>query len=149
MPVADPFPRRRPAGRYDEPSRRPARALAVLIALLFVGLLTAVVWSLYDRFGSDRLALQVRGYEVVSDRLVRVQFDVTPPDGGTAWCLVRARGRDGLEVGAEFVPVRGDGPEVRVEHDLATTDRAVTGEVPRCSTSSPPDDAPTADPVGP
>ena len=147
--MSDLAARRRPPGRYDEPSRAAARALAVVMAVLLAAFVAAVVLALYQRYGDDRLALQARGFDVRSDDVVVVEFDVTPPAGETVWCFVRARSRAGLVVGREFVPVRGEGDPVRVEHPLTTSDRAVSGEVPRCSPSSPPADAPTAEPVGP
>jgi hypothetical protein len=149
--VPPPPDRRRPPGRYDEPPRLASRSLAVLLSVLFVGLLVAVAWALYQRSAADDVALQVRGFEVLGDDAVRVEFDVVPPAGGTAWCLVRAREAGGTEVGHVFVPVlpREDGEAVRVVHELATTERAVTGEVPRCRPVPPPADERTAPAVAP
>jgi len=147
--VTDQTARRRPPGRYDEPSRGSSRRTGVVLAVVAAGLVAALVWTLFQRYGPDGLALQVRGFDVPGDDRVVIAFEVTPPAGGTAWCLLRARDRAGLEVGRQFVPVRGDGDPVRVEQELATTGRAVSGEVPRCSSSAPPPDAPTAEPVGP
>ena len=141
--------RRRPPGRYDDPPKGLARGLSVVVAVLFLGFLVAIAWSLYDRFGADGLLLRERGFEVQGDDAVRVEFEVSPPAGETVWCLVRARSAPGLEVGREFVPVRGDGSVVRVDHTLETTDRAVSGEVPRCRDYAPADGEPVADPVGP
>jgi hypothetical protein len=148
--VGRPPGRRRPPGRYDERSRTASRALAVVLAVLFLGFLLAVVWSLYQRFAGDAVPLQVRGYEVRGTGAVVVEFDVTPPADGTAWCLVRARNRVGEEIGRQVVPVRprGDGSAVRVRHELRTTDEAVTGEVTRCRPVPPPAGEPTAEPVG-
>ena len=147
--AAGPPQRRRPPGRYDEPSQLSARILAVVLSVLFVALVAAIAFALYDRYGTERIPLQQRGFSVESDRAVRVDFNVTPPPGETAWCVVRARGATGAEVGAEYVPVRqpaGSSEAVRVEHLLPTTERAVTGEVPRCRLSPPPAGAPTAQP---
>jgi len=141
--------RRRPPGRYDEPSRPAARALAVLLSLLFLALLAAIAMALYNRYDTQRLALQERGFVVESDRSVRVDFAVSPPAGETAWCIVRARNAAGVEVGAQFVPVRQPAPSqepVQVSSTLATRERAVTGEVPRCVLAPPPEGAPTAQP---
>jgi len=141
------LPRRRPPGRYDEPSRTEARAIAVLLSVLFVGLLAAVAFTLFTRYGSDRVTVQERGFTVLSDDAVRVRFAVTAPQSETAWCLVRARRADGAEVGAVYVPVTpeaGTSGPVEATHELSTTDRAVTGEVPRCTLSEPPTGTPTA-----
>ena len=147
--VPAPPPRRRPPGRYDEPSRTTARVIAVLLSLLFVAVLAAVAVALYNRYGTEQLALRERGFAVQSDRAVRVDFSVSPPPGETAWCIVRARGASGVEVGAQFVPVRQPAASqqpVVVSSTLPTTARAVTGEVPRCALAPPPEGEPTAQP---
>jgi hypothetical protein len=141
--------RRRPPGRYDEPSRVVPRAMAVLLSVLFLALLVAIAANLYARYGSDDVGVRERGFVVVSDEQVRVDFDVTAPPGETAWCLVRARGADGAEVGRAFVPVtsaEGATGEQTVRHPLPTRERAVTGEVVRCLLQEPPADAPRAEP---
>lgn len=135
-----PPPRRRPPGRYDEPSRVVQRSMAVLLSVLFLGLLAAIGFSLFTRYATGQVSVQERGFAVLSDQAVRVDVTVSPPDGRTAWCLVRARGGDGAEVGAVYVPVTPEDGEdaVRLSHRLATTARAVTGEVPRCTLTRPP-----------
>ena len=139
--------RRRPPGRYDEPSRTTARALAVVLVVLFAGLVAAVTWTLYQRYGTPSTDVQVRGYSVLSDRAVRIDVDVAPPSGRTVYCLLRARDRAGAEVGRVFVPVTGmTGRSLRLHQVLATTGRAVTGEVPQCTVAAPPPDEPTAAP---
>jgi hypothetical protein len=140
--------RRRPPGRYDEPSRVVPRALALLLSVLFLALLVAIALNLYSRYGTQEVIVRERGFVVVSDEQVRVDFDVTTPPDENAWCLVRARRADGAEVGSVFVPVTsGSGTEAEqtVQHLLTTTDRAVTGEVVRCLLQEPPPDAPRAE----
>jgi hypothetical protein len=156
VPAASPPQRpapRRPPGRYDEPSRLGARTVAVLLGVLFLAFAVAITWWLYQRFGTDRVAVQVRTFSVLGDDRVRVEFDVTPPDGVTTWCLVRARNAAGEEVGREFVrvppPDDAGGRSVRVRHVLPTTDRPVTGEVQRCRPGPPPAGSPTANPTDP
>jgi hypothetical protein len=142
--------RRRPPGRYDEPSRAVPRAMALLLSALFLALLVAIALNLYARYGAQDVSVRERGFDVVSDEQVRVDFDVTSPPGETAWCLVRARGADGAEVGREFVsvsPAEGAAGEQTVRHPLPTTERAVTGEVVRCLLQEPPADAPRAGPA--
>ena len=73
---------------------------------------------------------------MLSDRVVRIDVQVTKPEGAAAYCLLRARGADGAEVGREIVtlaPPGTAGRTVRREHDLPTRERAVTGEAPACS----------------
>jgi hypothetical protein len=132
--------RRRPPGRYDEPSLVGQRVLAVVLGLLFVGLLAAVVSTLYARYGDADVRFRELGFAVVSDNAVRVDFEVTRPTGETAYCVVRARDAAGVETGREIVPVdvgAEDDTTVRASHLLRTEDRAVTGEVQRCSLRAP------------
>jgi hypothetical protein len=142
--------RRRPPGRYDEPSRTTARALAVVLVVLFAGLVATITWTLFQRYGTPSTDVQVRGYSVLSDRAVRVDVDVAPPRGRTVFCLLRARDRHGVEVGRVFVPVTGGtGGSVRLRQVVPTTGRAVTGEAPQCTVAAPPPDEPTAAPQTP
>ena len=128
--------RRRPEGRYDPPSRLPARILAVVLAALFLGLLAAVLFSLFDRYTGEQVRARVIDFQVLSDSQVRIDFEVAKRSGSEAYCIVRSRGADGAEVGREVVEVDGRGDDrrvLRVEHVLTTRERAVTGEVARCS----------------
>lgn len=145
-------PRRRPPGRYDQPSRAAQRALAVVLGALFVGLVAAIMWTLYARYGTASVSAQVRGYQVLSDRAVRVEFEVTAPAGQTVYCLVRARDRAFADVGRLVVPVPvPGGGRARVQQELTTSARAVTGEVPLCRSQQPTDEplAPPASPLAP
>ena len=136
--------RRRPPGRYDEPSLLGQRTLAVTLSVLFVALLAAIVFALYDRYGNTDVGFRELGYTVVSDREVDVVFEVRRPDGAQSTCVVRARDEDGAETGRETVEIApdADGRDlVRVTHRLATEARAVTGEVERCALQASPSPA--------
>ena len=137
--------RRRPAGRYDRPSLVGQRLLAVLLSVLFVGLLVAVAAALYTRVTGDGVSARVVGFSVLSDSAVRIDVEVVKPAGSTAYCILRSRGADGAEVGREVVVADAEGtPErsVRLQHVLRTTARAVTGEAGRCSASQIPPPSP-------
>ncbi|MCW2680976.1 MAG: hypothetical protein JWM62_2377 [Frankiales bacterium] len=132
-PTAD---RRRPEGRYDPPSQLVGRTFAVVLSVLFIGLLGAIAYYLYDRYGSDRVRARVIDFQVLSDTSVRIDVEVLKREGGQAYCLVRSRGSSGAEVGRDVVVVDAVGTAervVRVEHELTTSERAVTGEVGRCT----------------
>jgi hypothetical protein len=131
-----PIPRRRPPGRYDERSPLGHPALAALLAVLLVAGMALVALLLYDRFGNAPVRAQVVGFQVVSDRLVRIEVEVSKTSGSRAYCYLRARGADGAEVGRAAVTVDAEGTDarsVRLTHELATTALAVTGEAGRCS----------------
>jgi hypothetical protein len=133
--------RRRPEGRYDPPSRTPARLLAVLLSVLLIALVAAVAALLWDRYDADDVTARVIRFSVESDREVRIDLEVTKPAGSPAYCLVRSRGLDGAEVGRDVAVVDAIGSaqeRVRYEHVLSTSRRGVTGEVGRCSAVPPP-----------
>ena len=128
--------RRRPPGRYDDPAQGAGRLTAVVLAVLVVALVGTAVSTLWTRFGGERATAQVVDFQVLSDRAVRIDVQVTKPDGAAAYCLLRARGADGAEVGREIVTLAAPGTAgtaVRREHELATRERAVTGEAGACS----------------
>ena len=135
--TAVPASRRRPDGRYDEPSLAGQRVLAVLLGVLFVAVLVAVFFALYDRFlGQADVRGKVQAYSVTSDAQVVVDIEVSKAAGGLAYCIVRARGQSGLEVGRDVAVLDAVGTSERTargEFALATTSRAVTGEVGRCT----------------
>jgi hypothetical protein len=115
---------------------------------LVVGLAVVAGSTLWERFGGERATAQVVDFQVLSDDVVRIDVQVTKPAGAAAYCLLRARGADGAEVGREIVALAAPGTAgetVRREHELATRDRAVTGEAGACSLEPVPDAVP--DPV--
>jgi hypothetical protein len=125
-----------PAARYDKPRLLGQRVLAVILSLAFVALVTAIVVTLTKRAFSGNPTASVTGYSVVSDGEVSIRFTVQKRAGDRAFCIVRARGLDGSEVGRDVAAVDPDGlPEksVRTEFSLTTSGRAVTGEVAGCS----------------
>ena len=132
--------RRRPPGRYDEPSLVGQRFLAVLLAALVVGLLVAIGSFLYDRATGVQVRGQVRTFDIRSDREVVMELEAAKPAGEKAYCVIRARGAKGLEVGRDIAVLDAEGTADRVVRGsfvLATTERAVTAELAGC----------TADPI--
>lgn len=121
-----------PAGRYGrrrEP-RRNTRGLVLLLAAAgtLVGVLLAVV--LYQRYGTPDYRPQVVNFQTAGDH-VTMRFQVHKPSGDPATCHVRARNRDGVEVGAADVAVPA-GKTVTVTYTLVTSGPPVSAEVPVC-----------------
>ena len=107
--------------------------VAVLISL-------AVAIVLYRAFGqSPDIGFGPRGYTVHSDRSVQVVFEVDKKPSRTALCTVRARDEAGTEVGNSLVQV---GPSAKrrviVTYELATSGRAVDGEITECTLTGSP-----------
>ena len=128
--------RRRPAGRYDPPSLLGQRVLAVLMTVLLLALLAAGASFLWSRFGGEQVRGQVLSYEVVSDREVSVEVEVSKTPGAKAYCVVRARDRAGLEVGRDVAVLDAEGTSSRTARgtfSLRTTATAVTGELAGCT----------------
>ena len=129
--------RRRPEGRYDPPSRVAARLLAVLLTVLLLALVAAVGNLIYRNMGGDDVEARVLTFSAQGDDM-RMELEVRKPSGSRAYCVVRSRTREGVEVGREVVvvdPVGTAEEEVRVVHVLATSGRPATAEVGRCSAS--------------
>ena len=91
--------RRRPPGRYDPPPLLGQRLLAALLTVLVLGVVAAVGAYVWDRFGGEQVRGQVRTFDVRSDREVVMELEVAKTAGARAYCVIRARGVDGLEVG--------------------------------------------------
>lgn len=125
-----------PPGRYGrrrDPRRQRRWPLALLLVVT-VALGALVTVRLYRQYGDPNYRAQVITYQDITDSQVVVRFQVTVPPGGSAVCLVRARSRDGAEVGHEEVRVTAPPGERQVSatHRLATTARPLVGEVLRC-----------------
>jgi hypothetical protein len=126
-----------PPGRYGRRrEERPTRRwVPVALGMLVVaaGVVAAVL--LTQQYGAGRPydANVERFYDITEEQVV-VEFTVVVPEGETAVCAVRARGRDGAEVGREEVRVTPQPGQTRprVVHRLRTEAAPVTGEVQRC-----------------
>ena len=128
--------RRRPPGRYYPPPLLGQRVLAVLLAVLFVAVVAAIGAYLWDRFGGEQVRGQVRTFEVRSDSAVAMELEVAKSPGSKAYCVIRARGADGLEVGRDVAVLDAEGTDSRVARGtyvLETSARANTAELAGCT----------------
>jgi hypothetical protein len=131
-PPAPVFPPGRYGRRRAANRRRPWLVAVLAAAALALGGLVA--WRLYATYGDPMYKAQVVTYTNLSDTRASITFRVHVPAGGAALCQVRARARDGAEVGHAEVRVDAAAGETRptVTTELATTARAMVGEVLRC-----------------
>ena len=128
--------RRRPPGRYDPPSLLGQRVLAVLLTVLVLAVVAAVGAYVWERFGGEQVRGQVRTFEVRSDREVELELEVAKSPGSRAYCVIRARGVDGLEVGRDVAVLDAEGTDSRVARGtyvLETSARANTAELAGCT----------------
>ena len=142
--------RRRPPGRYDPPSLLGQRLLAVLLTVLLLGVVAAVASFVWDRFGGDQVRGQVRTFEVRSDSEVEMELEVAKTAGARAYCVIRARGVDGLEVGRDVAVLDAEGTDSRVARGtfvLRTSARANTAELAGCTAEPISRDAPSPRPA--
>ena len=120
-----------PPGRYDPPSRR-NRVLAGLVAGVLAVVALMAGYRVYARHQDSRLDAELTAYDVRSDALVRITFQVVTR-GHSGECKVRARDRTGLETGARLVRVTPSGERSQlVTVDLPTRARAANGELVGC-----------------
>ena len=128
-----------PAGRYGrrrDPAYRRRRRWVTWLAGALVALLgLAITLKLYDQYAHPVYEVMNLNVTDLRDDAVTVSFDVRVPAGEGASCTVRGHTRDGRQVGSDVVDVPPGGADqtvVHVTHTLATTARAMTGEVPGC-----------------
>lgn len=136
MPQASSTRAQRPAGRYDHRPPFLKRLLGLFLGTLLVALIVAVIVALWMRLSADSVSGRVVGYQITSDSAVDIRLEVDKAPGSRAYCVVRARGADGLEVGRDVAEVDTVGTQqrrVRTSFELTTSGRAVTGELARCS----------------
>lgn len=132
-PDGEPVPARvRPAERYGDDRRgwRPLGIIAVVgLAIVFVGGVLAIGW----RLSNPPFSVQLRAYEVQDDRTVEVTYLVRTKDpSNSVTCVVRARDRDGNEVGRTTKVSSTGRAEQILQVSLRTSARAVLGEVVEC-----------------
>jgi len=128
--------RRRPPGRYDPPPLLGQRVLAVLLTVLLLAVVAAIGAYVWERFGGEQVRGQVRTFEVRSDAEVVMELEAAKTAGARAYCVIRARGADGLEVGRDIAVLDAEGTADRVVRGtfvLATRARAVTAELAGCT----------------
>lgn len=124
-----------PPGRYGR--RRSVRTYprwvvpALVAVVVVVGL--GIAGKLYTTFGGDHVEGRVLRYAVVSDREIRVEFEVSGSRATPVRCAVRSRAQDGSEVGRTEITVpEGDSVITRTV-TLTTSKRAVSGEEAGCA----------------
>jgi Domain of unknown function (DUF4307) len=125
-----------PPGRYGR-RRSPGprrRWLVAVLALAAVAVTSLIAARMYQMYGNPHYDATVITYTDITDSHIVITFRVTVPAGGSADCVLRARARDGAEVGREDVRVDAAPGEntVTASHRLPTSRQAFVGEVLRC-----------------
>jgi len=99
------------------------------LAVAFVGGVLAIGW----RMSTPPFSVQLRAYEVQDNRNVEVTYLVRTKDpANSVTCVVRARDREGNEVGRTTKVSATGRAEQILQLNLRTSARAVLGEVVEC-----------------
>lgn len=125
-----------PTDRSPRSKRRWFYGLALLVVAAGVG----IAYLGFRQFGDPEVSGQATGYELLSSDRVAVQYTVnrSNPDDAVV-CIVRARAKDGSEVGRREVVVPAGGDlQVGARVELTTSRPAVIGEVFGCGVHVPP-----------
>jgi hypothetical protein len=127
-----------PPGRYGrrrEPTPPRRRWVIAIVAAIVVAAGLSVSIKLFQQYGQPEYAPQVRRYFDVTDSGVSVEFEVHKPADKVGTCVVRARSKDGAQVGLANVDAPIGDPVV-VTYRLSTTARPFAIDVPRCDPKS-------------
>ncbi len=130
-----------PAATYPAPqSQSSRRRWFYVLSVLVVAAGLTIAYLGYRQFGDPTVSGQATGYQITGPSSIDVQFTVTRQDPGTAVaCVVRARAKDGSEVGRrEILVAAGESTQVGAATRVITSGRPVIGEVFGCSTTVPP-----------
>jgi len=127
-----------PPGRYGrrrEPTPPRRRWVIAIVAAVVVAAALSISIKLFQQYGQPEYAPQVRRYFDVTDSGVSVEFVVRKPADKVGTCVVRARSKDGAQVGLANVDAPLGDPVV-VTYRLSTTARPFAIDVPRCDPKS-------------
>lgn len=125
-------------GITGRPRWAPVAVIALGVAFVTLVLVLGV------RLSNAAIDAGVLAYETVSDDHMTIVYEVERRDQAPATCVLRARARDGFDVGYAIValpPAQG-----RTTHtfEMATVSRALVGELLGCGLDEPPPGIPGA-----
>ena len=131
----------RPTARYGRQplSRSARRRIATALTLLIVVAGVGVAYLGFQKLGSNEVEGELSGYQLIDDHTVEVTIGVTRDDPSRpAVCIVRARSRDGGEVGRrEILIPPSEQATVQVTAVVKTNRPPVVGDVYGCGTDVP------------
>lgn len=123
-----------PSGRYGGRSRPRWRTFA--LSGLGIALLTAVVSWYGLKNANPPISPTVLAYNVVSDQVTTVTFDVVKPASQAVVCAVEALDVNGVDVGRATVTLPAGQHDITRTVTLRTSARAITGQVEECDPAS-------------
>jgi hypothetical protein len=116
--------------------RRLVMGLAALVTAALIGGAVAA----WHRFEGKDVEGEMGAYEVIDDQTVTVTISVTRKDPSKpAVCIVRARAKDGAEIGRREVLVEpAEAKTIRVTATVKSYQRPFVGDIYGCGTAIPP-----------
>jgi len=125
-------------GVTDRPRWVPAALIGVGLAFL------AFVTFLGLRLSNPAIDAGVLSYATVSDERMTIGYEVQRRDTTPAICVLRARARDGFDVGYAVVELPPDQGRTYHTLEMRTAYRALVGELVGCGLDAPPPGIPGA-----
>ncbi len=125
-------------GITDRPRWVPAALIGVGLAFL------AFVTFLGLRLSNPAIDAGVLSYATVSDERMTIGYEVQRRDTTPAICVLRARARDGFDVGYAVVELPPDQGRTYHTLEMRTAYRALVGELVGCGLDAPPPGIPGA-----
>jgi hypothetical protein len=125
-------------GITDRPRWVPAALIGVGLAFL------AFVTFLGLRLSNPAIDAGVLSYATVSDERMTIGYEVQRRDTTPAVCVLRARARDGFDVGYAVVELPPDQGRTYHTLEMRTAYRALVGELVGCGLDAPPPGIPGA-----
>jgi hypothetical protein len=116
--------------------RRLVMGLGALVTAALVGGAVAA----YQRFEGNDVEGKMAAYEVIDDQTVAVTISVTRKDPAMpVVCIVRARSRDGAEIGRREVLVEpAEVKTIQLTAEVKSYQRPLVGDIYGCGTAVPP-----------
>lgn len=113
--------------------------MAIGLTALIVAAGVAVAVVAFNRLGTADVKGELGGYKLVDDQTVSVTITVTRDDPSRpVVCIVRARSKDGGEVGRrEILVPPSTETSVQVTTEVKTTKPPVIGDIYGCGTNVP------------
>ncbi len=112
-------------------------AIGWTVLIVVAGVALALV--AFNRLGTGDVKGELGGYQLIDDQTVSVTITVTRADPARpVVCIVRARSKDGSEVGRrEILVPPSTEASVQVTTELKTTRPPVVGDIYGCGTDVP------------
>lgn len=129
-----------PSASYGEPTKRGVVGPIIAVgAVLFVIALCIVAFQYFQKINAVTVSATTAGYELVDDRTLRVNVDVTRDNPeAAAYCIITSMNYDKAEVGRrEFIIEPGGAKTQRFKIDIPSRDTPVAGKVYGCSDKLP------------